>query len=155
MKASTFIKTALITQMQQIADLGLWFHLAKLIPSGVEVLARVRLPIDTSKGYGTGDRYILPSAVPGFIVDDFYAEYAPEYSGKYSISKEFFSLNQKTWLVSDQQGAEYHLKNAPTGESVIYVPQWWEDFKGWCDVILSKIESGDLEDIEVLKMGEA
>lgn len=41
MKASVFIKVALIDQMQQIADFGLWYHLAKLIPPGVEVLARV------------------------------------------------------------------------------------------------------------------
>lgn len=57
--------------------------------------------------------------------------------------------------MSDQQGAEFHLKNTQTGESVIYVPQWFEDFKAWCEIILSKIEIGELEDIEVVKMGEA
>lgn len=41
MKASEFIKVALLDQMQQIADLGLWFHLAKLLPSGVELIGIV------------------------------------------------------------------------------------------------------------------
>lgn len=151
MKATTFIRTALIDQMQQIAGLGLWFHLAKLIPSGVEVLARVRY---AGPPFMYGGNVFLPETIER-IVGEFYKEFAPDYAGKYTTSKEFFSINPKVFLVSDQQGAEYHLKNVPTGEGVIYVPQWFEDFKGWCETILSKIEAGELEDIEVLKMGDA
>lgn len=141
MKATTFIKTALIHQMQQIADLGLWYHISKLLPSGVEVLARVRHndPLDNIER----------------VVDAFYKEYAPEYAGNYPTSKEFFAPNPNTWLVSDQQGADNHLCKAVDGKPVIYVPQWFYDFKGWCEVVVSKIEAGELEDIEVLKMGEA
>jgi hypothetical protein len=149
MKASIFIKVALIDQMQQIADLGLWFHLAKLIPSGVEVLAMV----SQQKSLSEDGEFAWPDSISS-AVSRFYSEFAPEYSGKYSASKEFFSVNPKAWLVSDQQGADHHLKNTPTGEGVIYVPQWFEDFKGWCTLVLNRIESGELKDIEVLKMGE-
>lgn len=161
MKASIFIKTALIDQMQQIADLGLWYHISKLLPSGVEVLARVR--------YAGKDVFLdavnMPFSVPSSGVIDnqekslqlvrkFYKEFAQEYAGKYPTSMEFFSINPNAWLVSDQQGAENHLGTTVDGKPVIYVPQWFEDFKGWCGVVISKIEAGELEDIEVLKMGE-
>lgn len=148
MKATTFIKTALIDQMQQIAGLGLWFHLAKLIPSGVEVLARV-----TQQHLLSADGVFPWPDSLSTAVARFYSDYAPDYAGKYTTSKEFFSINPKVVLVSDQQGAEHHLGHTITGEGVIYVPQWFEDFKGWCEIVLAKIEAGELEDIEVLKMG--
>mgnify|MGYP005609492749 CR=1 FL=1 len=150
MKATTFIKIALIDQMQQIADLGLWYHLAKLLPSGVEVLARVRY---AGPPYMYDGNVFLPEKIEN-VVGEFYKEFAPEYAGKHPTSKEFFSINPNAWLVSDQQGAENHLGTTVDGKPVIYVPQWFEDFKGWCGVVISKIEAGDLEDIEVLKMGE-
>jgi hypothetical protein len=150
MKASTFIKTALIDQIQQIADLGLWYHISKLLPSGVEVLARVRY---AGPPYMYDGNVFLPEKIEN-VVGEFYKEFAPEYAGKYSTSKEFFSTNPNAWLVSDQQGAENHLGTTVDGKPVIYVPQWFEDFKGWCGVVISKIEAGELDDIEVLKMGE-
>lgn len=151
MKASVFIKTALIDQMQQIADLGLWFHLAKLIPSGVEVLARVTY---AGPPFMYGGNVFLPEKIEN-VVARFYADHAPEYSFKYTTSKEFFSINPTTFLTSDEQDAEQHLQVIGTGESVIYVPQWFEDFKCWCGLVLGKIEAGELEDIEVLKIGTA
>lgn len=150
MKASVFIKTALIDQMQQIADLGLWFHLAKLIPSGVELLARVRYAGPPHMYEGN---IFLPLTIEK-VVEGFYREYAPEYVGKYSHSKEFFSVNPTCYLVSDQQGAENHLNYSQDGKFVVYVPQWFEDFKSWCEIILEKIEAGEIENIEVLKVVE-
>ncbi len=148
MKASTFIKTALIDQMQQIADLGLWFHLAKLMPSGIEVLARVRY---AGPPYMYEGNVFLPETIER-VVGEFYKEFFQGYPQN-AVSKEFFSVNPKVWLVSDQQGAENHLGKTTTGEGVIYVPQWFEDFKIACEKVLTMIEAGELEDIEVLKMG--
>ena len=149
MKASIFIRAALIDQMQQIADLSLWYHVSRLLPSGVEVLARVSQQGVLSKSMDFAWPDSLSSAVARF-----YEEFAPEYAGKYPTSKEFFSVKPNAWLVSDQRGADNHLGTTVDGKPVIYVPQWFEDFKAWCEVVISKIEVGELEDIEVLKMGE-
>lgn len=155
MKASVFIRTALIDQMQQIADLGLWFHLAKLIPSGVEVLARVRYA-------GTqihDDGYItLPNTIDR-MVGEFYKEFAPIYASNYPKSKDFFCIHPTVLLTSDPSDAEKHLTKNEKGQVFIHVPQWFETFKVFCEVILFRIEGNvtgfNLEDIEVLKTGDA
>lgn len=151
MKASIFIKTSLVDQMQQIADLGLWFHLAKLIPSGVEVLARVRY---AGPPFMYDGNVFLPETIER-VVGEFYKEFAPRYNGLYPTSKDFFSVRPNCFLTSDPSDAEKHISRDENGMVFIHVPQWFYDFKSWCEIILEKIEAGNLEDIEVLKMGDA
>ena len=146
MKASVFIKVALIDQMQQIADLGLWYNLAKLIPSGVELLARV--------AYLSNDDGIvfLPFRIED-VVKRFYTEYLPQYP-VFPDSKGFFSRNPQIWLTSADFDKEKHLQAIQYGIRVthyIHVPQWFDDFKTACGAVLDKIESGELEYIEVFK----
>lgn len=163
MKASTFIKVALIDQMQQIADLGLWFHLAKLIPSGAELLARVTERNENGGRLwyeGNAEGLSIPDNVPTW---DFYKKYFPAgYYERdiYMAGSSFFSVVPKLWLTSDPSDADKHLQ--PIGEKkkwrvqpcFIHVPQWFEDFKNACGIVLLEIEGGKIEDIEVLKMLE-
>lgn len=147
MKASVFIKTALIDQMQQIADLGLWFHLAKLIPSGVEVLARVWYLNDDD------GMVFLPDRIEDFV-KRFYKEVIP---GEYSIFPQdsaFFSRYPRIYLTSAPEYAEKHRQSFGVVKTHIHVPQWFDDFKSACQIVLDEIAAGNLEDIEVLKMLE-
>jgi len=160
MNASTFIKVALLEQMQQIADLGLWFHLAKLLPSGVEVLARVSFFSRINWNPGLYQIMPIPESVRLF-----YAETMPEYH-HYPTSKDFYSQfdifveTPFVWLLSDDDDRGLHLTVIePSAEVVstlpqrrqvyIHVPQWFADFKASCKSVLDKIESGELKDIEV------
>ena len=154
MKASIFIKVALIDQMQQIADLGLWFHLAKLIPSGVELLERVWC---AGVSFNYDGHIFLPETIER-MVSQFYAQHFPDgYEKGYPTGTGFFNIYPKIWLTSEPSGADKHLQ--PVGEKkewqaqpyCIHVPQWFEDFKNAAGNILAEIESGKLEDIEVLR----
>jgi len=161
MKASEFIKVALIDQMQQIADLGLWFHLAKLIPQGVELLARVKYLNDSDGYLLTEHNPESTSITDHFQTSDFYEEYFPK--GYYEIgvhfaSNNFFSgMKTRHWLTSMPEDAISHLQ--PYGEKVqwgaqpyyLHVPQWFEDFKTAAKDIYVMIMMGQLKDIEVLK----
>ena len=143
MKASVFIKVALIDQMQQIADLGLWYHLAKLLPSGFDVLARVC----------------------NESTQDFYHNHLPKYH-HFPTSKDFFSElvgansdKMFIWLMSEEKSAERHLQiierdkavtsHYPPTQMFIHVPQWFDDFKVACQTVLAKVEAGELDDIEI------
>jgi len=171
MKASIFIKTALIDQMQIIADAGLWFHLAKLIPSGVEVLARVRyaskhvygeVESNNSAGYvGIYSNGVIeyPLYVSDYV-NKLYEELFPiKYRelGAASVSKEFFSVKPLVWLTSSDGGEKTHLQVIGEPEPMraqsfyIHVPIWFEDFKTACKAVLAKIESGEVSDIDVFK----
>lgn len=150
MKASTFIKVAILAQMQEIANLGLWFHLGKLIPSAVELLAHVT---QQNRVSNDGEFFPWPDSI-STAVARFYDEYAPEYSGKYTTSKEFFLANPTIFLASDEEDLKHHLCQIDTGEWVVYVPQLFEDLKAWCLVVLSKIEGGEINDMVVLKIRE-
>lgn len=148
MKASQFIEVALIDQMQQIADLGLWYHIAKLIPSGMELLARVVY-------MGPDDGMVFGPLRLEDIVDKFYKEYLPQYPIM-PKSKKFFSIYSQIWLTSDERHKGLNLQEAVESGALtkyyLHVPQWFEDFKTACQTVLGKIASGELQDIEVLKM---
>lgn len=160
MKASVFIKTALIDQMQQIADLGLWFHLAKLIPSGVDVLARVWY--NGKSAFMQDGLIFLPESIERFIAR-FYSDVFPGNYHQFPTSTNFFSVAGGVWLTSEPEYAEKHLQFVPCRvvtsvplpqEIYIHVPQWFDDFKTACRMVLDEIAAGNLEDIEVLKMLE-
>lgn len=147
MKASIFIKTALVDQMQVIADAGLWFHLAKLIPSGVEVLARAWV----AGNWPNYDGHIFLPDTVSTVTKRFYAEFLPEYVGKYPETASFYSSPNVTRALCD--GDEYrdrHLQEVD-GVTIIHVPLWFADFKTVCAIILAKIESGELGDIDVFQ----
>lgn len=146
MKASTFIKVALIEQMQQIADLGLWFHLSRLIPSGVELLARVKYE---GAPYNYDGMVFLPETIER-MVSVFYGENFPKGYVKFPTQKEFFSIYPQIWLTSDVSHAKMHLTE--NKGFFIHVPTWFADFKAACEIVLSEIENGTIKDIEVLKM---
>lgn len=144
MKASEFIKVALIDQMQQIADLGLWFHVSRMLPAGVELLARVNyLGEDDGMAFG-------PFRMEDWV-KKFYAEVFPGKYSAYPDSASFFSKYPKIWLTSKSEEQEAHLTTTETGKTFVHVPAWFEDFKSACRIVLYKIEAGELEDIEVLK----
>lgn len=147
MKASQFIKVALMDQMQQIANLELWFHVAKLLPAGIETLARVRY-----SGYPNIENgsVFLPLKIED-VVTRFYDEFAPEYSGKYPISHSFFSGRVTCFLTSSPEDAEKHLTLTKNEKPIVYVPKWLDDFKQWCNAVLGMIEREEIEDIEVFK----
>lgn len=147
MKASTFIKVALIDQMQQIADLGLWFHVSRLIPPGVELLARV---FYAGPPFNYDGNVFLPETIER-MVKVFYEQNFPDGYEKYPDSSGFFNIYPKIWLTSDAEDAGRHNTSDIRGNVFIHVPQWFEDFKAACQTVLDKIESGELEDIEVLK----
>lgn len=162
MKASTFIKVALLDQMQQIADLGLWFHVAKLLPSGVEVLARVAERNENS-GFLWSEKNPENLAIPDYIVSitaEFYGKFfPPEYRDRaiQHGGAGMFSAIPRIWLVSDTEGAEKHLRLIGEKEHMVqqpcylHVPTWFADFKKACQIVLDEIESGKIQDIEVLK----
>lgn len=54
-------------------------------------------------------------------------------------------------ITNDIDTADNHLTITESGKPTIYVPQWFEDFKTWSNIVLEKIERGELEDIEVFK----
>lgn len=141
MKASTFIKVALVDQMQQIADLGLWFHVAKLIPAGVEALGVVV--------YGMGDDF--EEEYLGRLARSIYGDFFPlEYvSNGYPTGKGFFSTQPKIWLCHEDETS--HFKKDEEGRVFIHVPTWFADFKNACNQVLKEIENGKIEDVEVLK----
>lgn len=147
MKASVFIKTAMIDQMQQIADLGLWFHLSRLLPSGVELLARVRY---AGAPYNYDGNVFLPETLER-MVKLFYKEFFPE---KYTFSptqKEFFNIYPQLFLTSNESEAHLHLTQDEKEIKYIHVPAWFADFKIACQIVLGEIKAGRIEDIEVLK----
>ena len=151
MKASVFIQTALIDQMQQIADLGLWFHLAKLIPSGVEVLARVNYAAEWDALSGA----FSPTSS---LVPKLYSELFPGSYKKYPTSKDFYS-DTCIWMAYGESERHKYLilpitDPQDSSEAFIFVHQWFEDFKAACRQVLEKIESGKLQDIEVLAQKE-
>jgi len=150
MKASVFIKTALIDQMQQIADLGLWFHLAKLIPPSVELLARVANP---EKRFVDDGLIFLPTRIED-IVNDFYKAYFPaQYATDgYPTGTGFFTMHPKIWLCDADENQ--HFQKDEIGRVFIHVPTWFADFKAACQTVLNEIEIGKIKDIEVLKMVE-
>ena len=165
MKASVFIKVALVDQMQQIADLGLWFHLSRLIPPGVEVLARVWYK---NEDYGV---VFLPDRIED-LVGEFYKEVMPGGYCVYPDGQSFFNVFPKVWLTHLPEMAEFHLKEIPYSVPkpvnelagapycspkyfYVHIPQWFADFKSACKIVLDKIEAGELQDIEVLKIKEA
>ncbi len=163
MNASTFIKVALLDQMQQIADLGLWYHVAKLLPSGFEVLARVTYCGEQwwKDEWRVGEEFALSLAV-----QKFYRNTLPEYH-HYPTSKDFYSAGpianstkMFVWLTSEDGDADKHLELIARDESVvsshypppqvfIHVPQWFDDFKAACKIVLDEIESGELQDIQI------
>ena len=164
MKASVFIQTALIDQMQQIADLGLWFHLAKLIPSGVDMLTRVT-ERNENGGRTWGEHNPMGLALTDPVpVWEFYKKFFPpgyHERSVYSSGSNFFAVSPNgRWLTSAPEDAGKHLQ--PIGEKeewrvqscYVHVPQWFEDFKTACRQVLAKIESGELQDIEVLAQKE-
>ena len=155
MNASTFIKVALIDQMQQIADLGLWYHVAKLIPSGVELLARV-VERNENDGFTWGERNHENLAISDYVpIGTFCEKYFPPDYYKHSAchgAVSFFSVSGRRWLTSDPDHAEKHLTEDADGFRFIHVPTWFADFKAACETVLKEIDSGKIKDIEVLKM---
>lgn len=162
MNASTFIKVALIDQMQQIADLGLWFHLAKLLPSGVEVLARVTY---CGEHWWKEAYHVGPGGALFMAVQKFYQNTLPEYR-HFPNSKEFYSkmvVNSSVmfiWLTNEDSEAERHLQiierdahvvtsHYPPPQIFIHVPQWFADFKAACKIVLDGIEKGEFQDVEI------
>jgi len=147
MKASTFIKVALLEQMQQIADLGLWFHLSRLIPSGVELLGRVRMAGPHFMYEGS---VFLPETIERVVKKTYYALFPPGYSFC-PTQKEFFNIYPQIFLTSSDEEAHRHLTVDEKGIKYVHVPTWFADFKKAATVVLEEIESGAIEDIEVLK----
>lgn len=145
MKASTFIKVALIDQMQQIADLGLWFHLSRLLPSGVELLGAVAYGMDIEETQANDSEYF--SRLAKHIYGDFFPIAYPFYPNK----KEFFSVSPTLFLTSNESEAYLHLTEDEKGFKYVHVPAWFQDFKAACQFVLKEIEAGKIEDIEVLK----
>lgn len=135
MKASIFIKAALIDQMQIIADAGLWFHLAKLIPPGVEVLAKAK--------YGQKKIENIPH-----LIDRFYRDVAPEYLFKVPTGSKFICDKAEKALCDGEEYLDFHLKEID-GVAFVHVPTWFNDFKGWCENVLVVINENDLLDIDV------
>lgn len=147
MKASEFIKVALIDQMQQIADFGLWFHLSRLIPPGVELLARVANP--GRRMVDEGFIY-LPDRIEDMVADTYKAYFPGKYALEgYPTETGFFSIHPKIWLCHDDESQ--HFQKDEIGRVFIHVPAWFSNFKNACYLILDEIESGKIKDIEVLK----
>lgn len=148
MKASDFIKVALIDQMQQIADLGLWFHLSRLIPPGVELLGIVVYGMD---GGDYSDQDYLNR-----LARAIYGDFFPEVYNFYPTNKTFYSPSPDLFLTSDDGELNNHEftprpRIDENGNKIIYVPQWFEDFKYACKAVLIEIQNGKIEDVEVLK----
>ena len=150
MKASVFIKVALIDQMQQIADLGLWFHVAKLIPPGVELLARV---FYAGPPFNCDGNVFLPETIER-MVKVFYDQNFPDGYDKYPEGSDFFSIYPQIWLTSDAKDAGKHNTSDIRGNVLIHVPQWFDDFKNACGIVLYEIEKGRIHDIDVLRQIE-
>jgi len=147
MKASEFIKCALIDQMQQIADLGLWFHLSRLIPSGVEVLARVANP---GNGMVDEGHIFLPTRIEDIVADTYKAYFPGKYALEgYPTETGFFSIHPKVWLCDADE--DMHFEKDEIGRISIHVPTWFSDFKNAAYSVIYDINTGKLKDIEVLK----
>lgn len=146
MNASTFIKVALLDQMQQIADLGLWFHLSRLLPSGVEVLGRVRF---AGPPFMYDGCIFLPETIERVIEKTYHALF-PNYQF-YPSEKDFFNIHPQLFLTSNESEASLHLTTDEKGMKFIHVPTWFADFKAACRIVLDDIEGGAIQDIEVLK----
>lgn len=150
MKASTFINVALLEQMQQIADLGLWFHLSRLIPSGVELLGRVNF---AGAPFMYDGNIFLPETIDRVVEKTYNDLFPPDYKF-YPNGKGFFNIYPQIFLTSNENEAHRHLTVDEIGIKYVHVPQWFADFKIACKIVLEEIESGDVEDIEVLKTVE-
>lgn len=147
MNASTFIKVALLEQMQQIADLGLWYHLSRLIPPGVELLGRVNF---AGAPFMYDGNIFLPETIER-VVEKTYRDLFPADYKFYPTGKEFFNIYPQILLTSHESEAHLHLTTDEAGMKFVHVPQWFADFKAACKIVLDETESGELEDIEVLK----
>lgn len=147
MKASVFIKIALLEQMQQIADLGLWFHLSRLIPSGVELLGRVRFE---GAPFMYEGNVFLPGTIERVVKKVYFSLFPPEYKF-YPEGKDFFSVYPQVFLTSHEDEAHRHLTVDENGVKYVHVPQWFSDFKAACKIVLDEIERGAIKDIEVLR----
>jgi len=147
MKSSVFIKVALIDQMQQIADLGLWFHLSRLIPSGVEVLARVANPGNRMVDEG---EIFLPTRIEDIVADTYKAYFPGKYALEgYPTETGFFSIRPMVFLCDADK--DMHFEKDETGRVFIHVPTWFSNFTNACYLVLIDIEAGKIKDIEVLK----
>lgn len=150
MNASTFIKVALIDQMQQIADLGLWFHLSRLMPAGVDVLGRVYF---AGAPFMYDGNIFLPLREED-VWEKTYKTLFPKGYEFYPTRQRFFSIYPNMFLTSAENEAHLHLTKDEKGVMFIHVPTWFSDFKAACTMVLAEIECGTIEDIEVLKMLE-
>lgn len=135
MKASVFIKVALMDQMRQIADLGLWFHVYHLLGKGVKTLGDVAVLRDPDKA-----EYIR-----SVLLDGKYAWLPSAESGSFVSGP-----TPQVWLYSEPEDAE---KNATFDEQGIYgihVPTLFSDFLFAAQKVLDMIESGEITDIDAL-----
>lgn len=133
MKASQFIQVAMIDQMQQIADLGLWYHLVTLLGKGANTLLHV-----------VGNNVLIHWGLFGNKYNKFPG---PGIRWEYAEKPEFL-------FCSDPDDATLNATFSETGSYYIHVPTFFEDFKTACKEVLRRIDAGEIEDIEIVKITE-
>lgn len=144
MKASVFIKVALIDQMQLIADLGLWYHMATLISKGVNTLSRIAVP------------ELEPDALSlvqtSFERSEWVKRAFPQYEKLPQVGAAWQSGDKpEFWYLSDPQDADKNTTTASDGGYFIHIPTWFEQYKQVCQTVLDKITSGEIEDADWIK----
>jgi hypothetical protein len=134
MKRSQFIQVALIDQMQQIADLGLWYHLATLLSKGVGTLSEIQEDAHPPHHRDS----VMPT----------YKKIPPVgKSWRYQETPEFL-------FCSNPDDAHLDATFSEEGAYYIHVPTFFEHFKNACKIIIESIEAGEIEDSEIIKITE-
>lgn len=130
--------------MQQIADLGLWYHMATLISKGINTLSRIAVPELEPDAFSLVQTSVerskwVKSAFPQY-------EKLPQVgsSWKSGDSPEF-------WYLSDPQDASKNATTSNDGGYFIHIPTWFEHYKAACQTVLDKINSGEIEDSDWIK----
>jgi hypothetical protein len=118
-----------------------------MIPSGVELLGIVV--------YGIDDDYSDQDYL-NRLARAIYGDFFPALYDFYPTNKMFYSPSPDVFITSDESELKKHKffprpRIDEDGNKIIYVPQWFEDFKYACKAVLNEIENGKIEDIEVLK----
>jgi hypothetical protein len=146
MKASVFIKVALIDQMQQIADLGLWFHLTTLMARGINTLVEIErkprivamINMDLADWRPAAKRKMFPQY-----------EVLPTTADHWQTVKNLES-GPHTLYYSDPSEAHKNATWEREGVYNIHMPTLFEDFKEAARKVVTALESGEIPDNDMV-----
>lgn len=141
MKASQFIQVAMIDQMQQIADLGLWWHLSKMIGMGINSLSVLFVVLINNNENNDSYDYFMPG---------YNKELLNILTGSTIYIHGSFGGAQPEIVFSHRRkkhcthGAR--CERMPGKPFFIHVPTLLHDYIDCCKYVIQKIEKGEIPD---------